>query len=667
MSRPAAGTALAAGWLVSVAAALGIRVWNALAEGALWGYDAWGHAAYVLFLDAYRAVPWPDQGWSYFHPPLYYALAWLLVPFGSGEVLMRGLALFGSAASLGTALLAAWLVRRVAPERPGLSLLGFSLVAFLPVHLYVGPMPGNEMLSCLLTAAATCVAVANQARARPALRGDAATGLLLGLGLLVKFTGLVAMAALAAAPLVGAALARPGGRVLARGLLRGAVVAGVALALAAPYYARNLAVYGTPLVKSSAQPEVALVEREQPPGVRRLSDYARISPRLFADPNPLAPHLIHSVWGPLYLSIWADVYRESDSQRALEAEYLRRRSTTWMALLGLFPTALFLHGALAAGRDALRGRRRFAYLPLGLLAAASLASFALYAWVQPTWPALRASYLLALSLPYAGFVTRSLEAWGRMGRPLAALLAALCALAAAIGTLGVALPRRAAHPAAGAVHFYFGEYAAARRSYARLIETSAYPVAWLENLAALELAEGRAERARALYARAEVRARASGREDVWRQGRLAVASAVAGDPAAALQLLDAALVDAAAPPELRANRGALRAARGDLSGAEADLRASLEAAPEMVPAWRNLSLVLLRQGRAGEASAALDRATRAACRGPRGYPYAVGTGEAIEWGIGRRPLLLLEGASLGVAQPGFYRTACRRLRAAATR
>src|SRR3990172_9728695 len=125
--------ALLLGWGVAVGAAVGVRLWNALEGPLLWGYDAWGHVAYALFLDLYRALPWADRGWSYFHPPLHYLFGWALAQLGSGEVLMRGLALVGSAASLATAALAAWIVPAVAPERPALALVGFGAVAVLPV------------------------------------------------------------------------------------------------------------------------------------------------------------------------------------------------------------------------------------------------------------------------------------------------------------------------------------------------------------------------------------------------------------------------------------------------------------------------------------------------------------------------------------------------------
>jgi tetratricopeptide (TPR) repeat protein len=187
-------------------------------------------------------------------------------------------------------------------------------------------------------------------------------------------------------------------------------------------------------------------------------------------------------------------------------------------------------------------------------------------------------------------------------------------------------------------------------------------VPWLDNLAAVELADGYPKRARRLYQRAVALARSAGRSDPYRDGRLAVATALDGDPEAALRLLDQALASERGA-ELLANRGAIRAALGEFAAAEEDLLAALDASPAMVPAWRNLAAVL--EGRGERAGSARGRAAREACRGPRGYPYGLGTGEILEWGVGRRWLLLLEGAGLRAALPADYRNACRALRAAA--
>jgi len=182
-------------------------------------------------------------------------------------------------------------------------------------------------------------------------------------------------------------------------------------------------------------------------------------------------------------------------------------------------------------------------------------------------------------------------------------------------------------------------------------------VPWLDDLAAVEIADGNAALGRRLLARAVALEREAGRDDPWRRGRLAVATALAGDLAGARALLDEVLAgdDLA---ELRADRGAIGAAAGDLAAAEADLAAALAAEPAQVPAWLDLAAVLGAQGRDGEAAAAGTEARRWACAPPRGYPYGVGTGEVLEWGVARRPLLLWEGGALRVAPPAFFRRSC---------
>ena len=658
-----------AGWIALLLVTVGVRLWNATLGPRMWGYDAWGHVAYVLYLDLYRSVPWADQGWSYFHPPLHYLIGWALAQARSGEVLMRGLAIWGSLASLLTAGLAARLACLGFPERPGLALVAFGAVACLPVHCFMGPMPGNEMTATLLGAAALASFVRSECAARAHWGADAVTGVCLGLGLLTKFSAAVTLVALLAALALRAALGPAPARALRRAAARGAGIAALALLIAAPYYARNLAAFGTPFELSRGYPLVAEVERGQPPGARSWRDFVSFSTKIFSDPNPLVPHMYRSVWGSAYVNVWADLYRESDVARALEAEREERRSTTLLALLGLLPSGLALVGAWLALRDLARGRRRALWTAPLLLSAATLGSFGLFAWQVPIWSALKASYLLGLSLPFALFLGRALEELldrGRRGAcaALSAGLAAVAIAASLVAVDGLVLPRRADAPATGAVHFYFGEYEPARRIYQRLIDGAGYPVAWLDNQAAVELADGHPDRARLLYARAVMLARERGRLDPYREGQLAVATALAGDLAGARAQLDDVL-DRGSLPELLVNRAAIHALEGDEGRATVDLLDAIAQAPDLVVARVNLARLLEREDRTREAQVARVEAAQAACRPPRGFPYGVGTGEVLEWGVGRRWLLVLEAGGLAPATPAFFRGACHLLSRAA--
>lgn len=655
-------TQLAIGWAVAVGVSAGVRLWNALTAALMWGYDAWGHVAYVLFLDLYREVPYADQGWSFYQPPLHYALGWLLAQLAGAEALVRGLSLLGAAASLGIAGLAAWLARLAHPQRPWLALLAFCAVAFLPVHFTVGNMPGNEMTVAFFNTAAIAALVANERRLRPALAGDAVTGVLLGLAVLAKHTGFVAVLAVAGSLALRVGLAAERGSELRRVALRAGVVALALLAVGGPHYLRNLESYGKLIPTNRDYPLVSQIEAGQAPGERHLRDYATLSPRVIVEPNPMAPHMYRSVWGALYTNLWADTHRESDRERALEAE--RRVHPAWvvMIVVGLLPTGLALLGVGLAARDARAGRRRAIYLPLLLLSGAMVLAIVVFVWIVPRWSAMKAAYGLSLSLPFALFLARAVEelsdrAPSRLTAAVCAGLVAVAGASACVASDGLVLSRRHDSPASGAVRFYFGETEEARRVYGRLVAESGYKVGWLENLAAVAILEDRFEEARSLYARAVALAAESGRSDPRRLGRLAVAEALAGDRQAAGRALTAALAHGP-QPELLANRGALRAAEGDLGGAIEDLRAALELDPEMVVAWLDLAVALSAAGDGEAAAAARHRAAEQACRAPRGYPFGVGTGEAVEWGVGRRWLLLLEDGTLGVAAPAFYRGAC---------
>jgi len=654
-ARPVAvlGALLGLGWLISAGGALGLRVWNALAGAPLYGYDAWGHIAYVLFLDVYGALPWADQGWSYFHPPLHYLMGWALAQLGTSDALLRGLALLGSAESLAVAALAAWVTRLALPERRGLPLLAFTAVAFVPVDLYVSPMVGNEMTSALWTSLTLVALIANERRANPHLPGDALTGLAAGLALLAKFSGALALATALAVPLLRGTGSRDAFR---RGLVRALVVGVAAAVLAGPFYLRNLIEFGTPFRMSRADPLVADVERDQPPGERSWRDFVSLSPALFSDPDPRADHLLHSVWGTLYVTAWTDTrwIRDDVTPRTRDRVALAGRS---LVALGSVPTALALLGAGAFLVDLRRGRRRGVARPLLVCCALTLASVVAFAIQVPTYAALKASYLLGLSVPFGVFVARATALLAERSRWLAVAAAAGVVLAAGVGALcervGALFEAPVESWLMGPVEMHFGEHDRAIALYRDLMlreRVLAGPMS--ENIAAAEIAAGRPDRARAIYQRLEAR----GISNPWSANQLAVAEALLEDRAAALRWLDVSIEHGGGAVAL-ANRGAVRLAAGDLAGAELDLGAALDADPHLAPAWRLFAQLNERAGRAAIAGAARERATSEAEGAPRGAAHGFGAplGLSPAPRLSLRWLLGVRGDRLVLATPPYRR------------
>jgi tetratricopeptide (TPR) repeat protein len=328
-----------------------------------------------------------------------------------------------------------------------------------------------------------------------------------------------------------------------------------------------------------------------------------------------------------------------------------------MAILGLAPTLLALLGGVLGFLDVLRGRRASVYVPLFASAGVSLASFAYFAVAAPQFSALKASYLLGLTLAYAVFLARGVEALGRIawrgGASLGTTLVTLPFLAAAfVYADGVVLPTLGNHKAISAMLFYFGDqddHEAARRFYEDHRDSPRRTM-WTDSLAAVALVEGDAARARSLFGLDRPK---PGR-DSFRWNAYGVATALAGARERAVEILTEA-IDAGAGEVGLVNRGAARASLGDLDAAESDLRDALGLNARLAPAWHGLAEVLARSGRTEEAAAARAGAERAASGGPRGYPYG------IPEGLGQRPsarldfrwMLWLDGEDLLLARAPF--------------
>jgi len=609
-------------WLAAITLAVGSRVLNVMLLNGPDGYDAWGHFSYVLYLDLYHAVPRADQGWSYFHPPLHYAIGWLLALTGNAEILVRGLAAVASAASLGIAGIAARVVAAGLPGRPVLPLLAFVAVAFWPPQLYSSPMPGNELTAAFFGSAAMAVfLLATQSR-RPSIGLPLAAGGLAGMALLSKFSALVPLLAMVTTLAVRWVTGRTSGSRFARSFV---LVLVPALLLSAPYYARNIIDFGNPFELSLGR---VSLEARQEPGERQLHDFVSFPPQLFIDPRPREDHLLHSVWGSLYVRMWAEKLPDPAMRSAL-------------VFAGLAPTGLALLGFGLALLAMARRRDEPADTLMLLLACGSLAAFAFFAWRVPIFSALKASYLMNASIAYGYFVVRGWNALpGRAApRAAAAIICVAALLATSAYTRGLMAPRRGDAAAMATLHSYFGEHDAARALYRAEIERLeqpeasqfgrwfGWPISYRIGLAGLELEAAQPERALEWFVDALQRPRPDTPLLASRDQHLSsasVAAALTGRPDLAREFLAEALAEAESAEAL-ANRGALRASQGNFENARKDLLRAVELNPDLTPAWRSLALVGQRLGDEA-ADRWSDAAHESAASAPRGYPYGVGDG-----------------------------------------
>jgi hypothetical protein len=416
--------------LVGVAAAQ--RFWN-LSHGArLTGFDAPGHMGYVFTILREHRLPHPTEGWSTFHPPLYYAVAaavWaVLEPLGSRPVL-NGIRAIGAVLSIAAGLVTHRLVRRLGGS-DGVALVATALVLFVPCVQMSSTMEGNEAFAAGVAALGLPSLLALHADPRN-VRAALLTGLFAGLAAISKFTGLALIAA-CAVPFLRTDLDR--------GMLRALFALGFVFALVAgPVYGRNVLVSGTPFPLTRTREPMYTAERVQILRPRRALDYLTVHVDNFVRPSVF--HLRHlppsfrnrnramtSVPGLLYASFWYDPFAHR-----IPIRYHRDgiRSGPVMMALGLVPTLLMLAGfAVATWRTVIQ-RLRAPEAPLVAMAFVGAAMLVLHTWTAESTASVKGTYLLPLA-PIAGvfFAQAAMLLRGRWR--LVALGASVVAAAAAI-------------------------------------------------------------------------------------------------------------------------------------------------------------------------------------------------------------------------------------------
>jgi hypothetical protein len=366
---------------------LAARIHNAFAYPPLLDFDGPGHAANVLALHRGEL---PDAlAWAGFHPPLYHALGallWTLLPTSIPvHVTLR---LISGAFGAGAALLA-WRGLRgfVAPADAAVAA---TLAIAAPVAMIAGSMIGNETTCAFFITAALLHFVSIPEDPRGLARHALVTAIPLSLAALTKSTALVAIAA---SGLLYATRIRVDMRCA---LVATALVVGIPTAALAPHAVRLLRAGGGSMLSVVSGAAVSRDAREemaaQPPGVRRLSDYAFVPASTWTEPVYSAPGLVRSVPGLLWASTWADGHAQflpASQPRVVSAAALT-------SVAGTIPATLALLGLARVLRD----RRAFVAAAGPLLFLALLfVSLLRYTWVIPSFSAVKASYLLSALFP----------------------------------------------------------------------------------------------------------------------------------------------------------------------------------------------------------------------------------------------------------------------------
>ncbi|HZT79644.1 MAG TPA: hypothetical protein VFA26_05470, partial [Gemmataceae bacterium] len=363
------------------------------------GFDAFGHVQVIEHLIRHHSLPRPDELWSSYHPPLFYALAaglWHLVSsfWPAGGSLALKLVPFLS--GLGNVWAAHGLARRVFPDSPGRVLAAVLVAGTLPMNVYLSAYVSNESLHACLASFAILGTAALLARPAVGWRGVALAGALFGLAALTKFTAfpLLGLAAGFLAWKLFVAERRPP-------LRAAALVAVFLLAVAAVsgwHYARNLAEYGRPAVTNFTS--FGGQTWWQQPGFRTPAYYGRFGESLrhpyFSAYASFGDSVYSTLWGD---GLVGGLNSVAGRHRAWNDDWMSAGYLLALPLTGLMAFG-FLCLAGRAWREKDAGRQLVLYFLLAVVwCLAGLLAY--YSLAVPAYSAAKAFYALSATAPLA--------------------------------------------------------------------------------------------------------------------------------------------------------------------------------------------------------------------------------------------------------------------------
>lgn len=626
----------------SVALAAVLAVWPAL----IWnnvdllpvptlGYDTEYHVEYVQFILDHGRIPFADQGFQMFQPPLFYLVgAGALSLFSLDTASAHGLMLLraiGIAFGVLHAVCIVLATRLVFPGRRGARVLAACVGALVPMLLYLSFYITNEAPMAALVAVAILICLRMLKTNELSIPWSAALGVGLGAALLTKISALVAL------PVIVLALA---GRLFSerRPISDWARSLGVMMAacvlVCGWYYVLVWQRFGSPIILS--WDHAGGFSWWQAMGYQTRDFFLR-GGEVFHRPFCSG---INSFGDGLYTTLWGDGLWSGISVLDFRPPW-----NYSMAHLGytiaVVPAALILFGAVKLLLRWFRHPEAQTFLLLGV-ALAYLAAIAFICLKAPYIASVKAFYGLSALIPLAVFAVHGWMSVAKRNRSAGMICAVLVILSALNGVAALWVRRDAPETelclalhanAAGKVDLALRRLIAAAKRFpnegkiARQIATllsdsgeHTNALAWAERavqlfpgdmLCAERLAEelrhtGELEKAMTMF-RSIIEANPDFRIAHY---QLASSLAQAKHFAPAWEAVREGLAASPADRQLHTLAGSLAFTLNDFAAAESHLRLAIEFG-EAAPATRTMfATVLMQRNKTGEAIEQLTSVTR---------------------------------------------------------
>ena len=665
-----------------VAVAVAAYANNVIVTPTLRAPDGFGHFTYIWYLAATGEVPWASEGWSFFHPPLYYAfMAAIWQSFSALDPVVRLKIGTGIIACFGIAQagIAYLIVKRCLPTNRVAHLLAVGLMLFLPLQLFTAGYLGNERVNAIFCG--TSLLALLWLLDRPGWLRAMVFGGLLGLALLVKFTALAIVAGSFATLFLSFYFRGQ----FALGLKIMTIVAVVMCSVCGWFYVRNVVRYDTPFKMSRDNQMVKRVENLQASGKRDLLEYVLFDPLIVTSPKwprgglPISgdvpadvvrSSLRESVWTGVFANAWFEAqggHVLPDITQSATAKHAGQIILT----LALLPTLLVLLGIGTViarlwrdGWNDVYGAMLFSFL-------AMITIFAYGMKVVPLHGAVKAAYLTPVSVIFAFWFAIGFDSACRLHKEVARGIVAVCAALAVVSvgvfSLGVIVER--GYLKEGREHpvwqnlYGVVQYAGGNKQRAlEMFKTSAAG-SWhlgYENVAAMALEEGRpAEAVRHLRLAAKWQSFQSfGRPDDKQpfdattqaeySSQMAVAFYRLGRPGPAFRNAVVAVKRDPKLPEASFNLGVLKLVQSQsmtedegkkqdlIEDALEDLQRGWENDPSFGEARAMMGVAEALLGECDRALSSFERADEVSRNGHRVYPYETGSGDMHSAGLNRR-------------------------------
>ncbi len=385
------------------------------------GFDWKGHVEYIRYMAANWRTPIATDGWEMFQPPLYYFVSAIIYRLFGGTAAepgsLKAVQIMGTLSGVANACFAWLVLRKLFKENYLIQLLGFSVVAFLPMCFYMNPLISNEIFSGSIISLAIYVLIRYGFEKQVKIKQALIMGGVVGLALLSKYTAAFVFLT-AATVLTIRILVNPSTR--KREVVALAVFLIVVFALSGWLYIRNLAKFHDPFIGN--WDEKSGYHYEQHHGYRTLGFYLKFGSVFFHAPERSR---WSSFWDGKYGSMWMDTHgsflKRDDEQANLYGSII--------IYLALLPGVSILLGLYQSLRSVFKSARCNPDLALVMVSALTFISLLSFTMEVPFFSTIKAFFYISLLPAIAVFAGKGLYTMSRnLGRFKFVLYANLVAL-----------------------------------------------------------------------------------------------------------------------------------------------------------------------------------------------------------------------------------------------